>query len=177
MNTETLFDLRDNFVDFCKYGAWWQRLGGLLALGLFAYFLFWIRPVPNQIKERTKYMQDSIGVLFADGASRFYHDTYSLTLPNGNTETWSRERFKQRLVEQFEGHKERREKPHRSTVLVKARWTGWKKLVQTVHMRGTLYGRDGVLADNLNEIDLTWEKKHNGWMITRMHIKGPPTSP
>lgn len=138
------------------------------------FFLLWVRPLPGEVKERLKYMQDSMGVLFADGAARFYNDVYVVTLPDGTSESWSRERFKERLVNQFERHKRLREKPHRSTQMVRFRWTGWSRLVQTVHMRGTLYGRQGVVSDNLNEIDLTWEKRDSGWVITKMHIKGAP---
>ncbi len=176
MDKESLLDLRDDFVDFCRRGPWWQRLTALCLLLGAAFFLLWVRPLPREVKERLKYMQDSVGVLFADGAVRFYSDVYVVILPNGTTESWSRERFKERLVKQFERHKRLREQPHRTTRMVRFRWIGWRRLAQTVHMRGTLYGRQGVVLDNLNEIDLTWEKRSNGWVITQMHIKGTPRS-
>lgn len=174
LDREALLDLRDNFFDFCRHGPWWQRLALLVAVLGVLYFFFWVRPLPAQIKERQKYMQDSMGTQFADGAVRFYDDRYQLVLPNGSSEPWTRERFKDRLREQFDRHKRLRERPHRTTQMIGFRWTGWSRLVQKVHQRGTLYGRQGVVADNTNEVDLTWEKKEGGWVVTKMHILGDP---
>ena len=171
MEAEVLRDTWAEFVHFLKTGTWWQRS---LLLGFFlglAFFVFWVRPLPAEIRERLDYTQRSIGVMFVDGSARFFDERYTLVLPDGRTEQWTRTRWKETLKEQFERHKSRGERTHRRTKHITFRWTGLRTLVQTVEVTGTLMGRGEVLRENVSQIDFTWEKKNAGWFITKMQIK------
>ncbi len=164
--------LKNGIRDIFRQGPLWQKAGLLLLPFVLGLFVFLLRPLPAQIKERLDYTQRSIGVMFVDGSARYYDESYILTLPDGTTETWTRDRWKSQLTQQFQGHRLRGEKTYRSTEHKTHRWTGPKRLVQTVHIRGILMGREGRIKDRVSEVELTWQKKNPaGWVITGMHIK------
>ena len=64
LTREEILDVTDNLKDVFRYGPWWQRLvivGLPIALIL---GILWIRPLPQEIPEKLKFLDESMNAYF-----------------------------------------------------------------------------------------------------------------
>ena len=125
-------------------------------------------PLPSEVSEKLDYLDQSVNVLFADGAARSYAPHYLAVATDGKSLACSRDRWREILTQRFKRMQEQGISQTRSTEHISFRWTGLSTLVQVVHVKKARTQSDGSSSETNLEIELTWRKERLGWFIRRL---------
>ena len=171
INREYILDQIDGIKDVLSYGLWWQRLlvvGTPLLLG---FFLFWVRPLPDEILEKLEFWNASEQSYYVDGAVERLAAYFQVVSPDGEVKTMSRTAWKENLKNDYDRFSK---KGYRLTPTTEHRshyWTGLYTLVEEVEQTKTLTDQHNrVVYDGRYVNQFTWKKSEEGWFIHTMEL-------